>query len=86
MSEHKMTISGLSPSGWHCLPSRAQVPLLLDGMWMRDASFYPGVRVRAEVVEEGRFVVTRADEGDACRDWRPVAWVPAEQAGRAEES
>lgn len=85
MSEHRMTISGLNTPGWHNVPSRSQVPMLLvAGVWLRDAGFYPDCRVRVDIVEEGRVVITRADEAEAGREWRPVVWVPAAEIGRPE--
>lgn len=87
MSERKMTVSGLHAPGWHNVPSRQQVPmLLLAGLWMRDAGFYPGCHVRVGVVGEGRVVITRADAGEEDREWRPLVWVPADQIGRIEEA
>ena len=85
MSEHKMRISSLHPPGWYDLPADQQVPLLLlAGLWMREAGFRPGCRVRVDVVEEGRMVITRADEEDVDRTRQPLVWVPADQIGRIE--
>lgn len=86
MREHKMTISGLHTPGSNNLPSRPQVPLLLlSGAWLQDAGFCPGAKVRVDVVEDGRLVVTRADTGDEGREWQPVVRVPADQIGRIED-
>jgi len=87
MTKHKMTISALHAPGWYNVPSRSQVPmLLLTGLWMQDAGFYPGARVRVDAVDEGRLVVTRATDGDEGREWHPVVWLPADQIGRIEEA
>jgi hypothetical protein len=87
MREQKMPIAGRPTPGGPTVPSRSQVPLLLlAGVWMQGAGFYPGARVRVDVVDDGRLVVTRADNGDAGRELRPVVWLPAEQIGRIEEA
>ncbi len=87
MTEHKLTISALYRPGWHAFPESQQLPLLqLSGLWLRDAGFDPGARVRVDVMEEGRLVVTRVEEGEEERELRPVMWVPADQIGRIEDA
>ncbi len=86
MTEHKLTISALYRPGWHVLPRSAQLPLLqVVGPWLQDAGFYPGARVRIDVVGDGRLVVTRVEEGEEEREMQPVVWVPADQIGRIDE-
>jgi hypothetical protein len=57
------------------------VPRLdLAGLWLSDAGFPVGVEVRVEVVEAGRLVVTRVEEGgDEHQGLLPLVWIPAEQ-------
>jgi len=62
MREQKMTISGLYRPGWHAFPELGQVPLLqLAGRWLAEAGLPVGTKVRIEVVEDGRVMITRVE-------------------------
>ena len=62
MREQKMTISGLYRPGWHAFAELGQVPLLqLAGRWLAEAGLPIGTKVRIEVVEDGRVVITRVE-------------------------
>lgn len=75
MTERKLTISALYRPGWHAFPHREQLPhLQLAGPWMEAAGFYPGARVRVDVVADGRLVVTRVDEGQDDAPRPRVVW------------
>ena len=61
-TELKLRVSGLYRPGEHVYPS-GQMPLVqLVGSWLEKAGFPVGTAVRVEVVEDGRLVMTRAEE------------------------
>ena len=73
MRELKLRVSGLYRPGEHVYPS-GQMPLVqLVGSWLETAGFPVGTAVRVEVVEDGRLVVTRAEEGAEERAGRAAA-------------
>jgi Toxin SymE, type I toxin-antitoxin system len=79
MTERDLTVSyGFRPlrSG-----GGGNVPMLrLMGSWLREAGFPVGSRVRVEVVESGRLVLSRLDEnGEEVAELAGLVWVPAEQ-------
>lgn len=87
MKPLKMTVSGLFRDGWTEYPQFDQQPLLLlAGLWLKEAGFYVGARVRVDVLGEGRLVVTLVEQGREDEELQPVVWVPAEQIGRIEEA
>jgi hypothetical protein len=62
MREQKMTISGLYRPGWHAFGELGQVPLLqLAGRWLAEAGLPVGTKVRVEVVEDGRVLISRVE-------------------------
>ena len=50
----------------------------LSGSWLSAAGFPVGARVRVEVVEAGRLVLTRLDEeGEELGELAGLVWIPA---------
>ena len=80
MTERDLTVS----AGFRPLrrgPGGCHIPMLrLAGSWLGEAGFPVGSRVRVEVVEAGRLVLTRLDEqGEEVAELAGLVWVPAEQ-------
>lgn len=57
------------------------VPMLrLMGSWLKEAGFPTCSRVRVEVVEAGRLVLSRIDEsGEELSELKGLVWIPADQ-------
>ncbi len=85
MKPLKLTMSGLFREGWTEYPQFDQQPLLLlCGLWLKEAGFYVGARVRVDLLGEGRLVITLVEQGREDEEMQPVVWVPAEQIGKLE--
>jgi hypothetical protein len=86
MREQKMTISGLYRPGWHAFHDLGQVPLLqLAGQWLAEAGFPVGTKVRVEVVEDGRVLVSRVDAWEEELQAQTLAPVEEDEDERARE-
>jgi len=78
MTELKLRVSGLYRPGEHVYPSGQMALIQLVGSWLEAAGFPVGARVRVEVVEEGRLVLSRVEEWEAeAEAARAVAWESA---------
>lgn len=79
MTERDLTVS----YGFRALRrgGGGNVPMLrLMGSWLSEAGFPTGSRVRVEVVEAGRLVLSRIDEGgEELSELKGLVWIPAEQ-------
>ena len=62
MTELKLRVSGLYRPGEHVYPSGPLPLVQLVGSWLERAGFPVDARVRVEVVEDGRLVLSRVDE------------------------
>jgi len=75
MTELKLRVSGLYRLGEQVYPSEPLPLVQLVGSWLERAGFPVGARVRVEVVEDGRLVLSRVEEWEAeAEAARAVAW------------
>jgi len=65
MTELKLRVSGLYRPGEHMYPSGPLPLVQLVGSWLEQAGFPVDARVRVEVVEDGRLVLSRVEEWEA---------------------
>ena len=65
-----------------------QLPMIrLTGSWLAEAGFPVGARVRVEVVEAGRIVMTRLDEeGEEVGELAGLVWIPLAQLAALEKA
>jgi len=76
--ELKLRVSGLYRPGEYVYPSGPLPLVQLVGSWLEAAGFPVGTRVRVEVVEEGRLVLSRVEEWEAEEASCASAWKAVE--------
>jgi len=62
MTELKLRVSGLYRPGEHVYPSGPLPLVQLVGSWLEGAGFPVGARVRVDVIEDGRLMLSRVDD------------------------
>jgi len=77
MTELKLRVSGLYRPGEHVYPSGPLPLVQLVGSWLERAGFPVGTRVRVDVIEDGRLVLSRVDEAEEESVSCLAAWEPA---------
>jgi|GEM_PF-2709215 len=85
MTELKLRVSGVYRPGEHVYPSGPQPLVQLVGSWLEEAGFPVGARVRVEVVEDGRLVLSRVGEWEVEKEAaRAGAWERASSSADPE--
>jgi len=85
MTEQKLRVSGLYRPAEHVYPSGPLPLVQLVGSWLEEAGFPVGARVRVEVVEDGRLVLSRVEEWEVEKEAaRAAAWERASSAADPE--
>ncbi len=85
MRELKLRVSGLYRPGEQVYPSGPLPLVQLVGSWLEEAGFPVGTRVRVEVVEDGRLVLSRVEEWDVEKEAARVgAWERAPSSADSE--